>query len=265
MSQFTQYRQCSRLLILLFFALALFKAEAQDISDNGSTSGKLWKFITKPQREFRQERPLYVGATLQGVQLGYHFRKKLSFNLSYTPKNHFTKKDGLEVGGISEGLGFTDGAGDNTIFDITGVEDYENIDKHLIILDARYFVWQSLFVSVGYGFATGSQRTVFFTEEDRTLGNSFYNDLDVTVRVNLKNAHSINLGVGFHHFFGPVGIGFSGVFGLYPRTLRNSIITTNQTIQQADLDILESTVRKEVRRENYGYYQFLMSISFRLK
>ena len=246
------------------FAISLF-SQSEDTATKISPAKSIWKFLVKPQYQYRLQRPFYIGATLQGVQLGYHYNKNLTFNLGYTPRNYFRKADGLELGGISEGLGFTDGANDNEIFQITGVDDYENIDKHLTMLDLRYFPIKglSLFLSAGYGLAINSERTVFFTEATRTIGNTEYENLDLEVKVSLKDAHAFNLGLGFHHFFGPIGVGFSGVFGLNPRRLKNTEITSNQTILEADLDQLKRIVKSEVETEHFGFYQFLISFSFR--
>ena len=234
-------------------------------ADLAKKENNLLSFFFRPQHEHQLKRPYYIGATLQGVQFGYHYNKFLSFNLSYTPKNEFRKANGLELGGISEGLGFTDGANDNTIFDITGVEDYHNLDRHLLIADVRLFPIPALpiFLSAGYGLATKSERTVFFTQETRTIGANQYEDLGIDVQVKLQDAHSINIGAGFHHFFGPVGLGFSGVFGLQPRKLNSINITSNQTIMANDKTALESIIQQEVSREHYGFYQFLVSASFR--
>lgn len=252
------------MLVVLFLG-SNFSLTAQSLTGPEKSKSGIVSFLLRPQYEHRLQRPIYIGATLQGVQMGYHLNKFWTFNLGYTPKNKFNKSNGLELGGISEGLGFTDGANDNTIFDITGVEDYLNIDKHLTMLDARFYVIPALpiFISAGYGLATNSERTVYFTQDSRTIGSTFYEDIDLDVRVELKDANSFNIGAGFHHFFGPVGVGFSGLFGLQPRKLKSVSINSNQTILPNDLEALEKIVRSEVSTEHYGFYQFLVSVNFR--
>ena len=248
-----------KLLLFIFIAISTIQLHAQE-------KNKVVDFFFKPQREYRLQRPYYVGVNMQGFQAGYHFTKNLTFNVAYTPRNYFTKANGLEVGGISEGLGFTDGADDNEIFEIIGVDDYENIDQHLTMIDIRYYPISALnlYLSAGYGLAIGSERTVFFTEETRTIGNTEYENLDLDVRIFLENAHAFNLGGGVHHFFGPVGVGFSGHFGLNPRRLKEIQITSSQTLELEDKTILESIVKSEAETEHFGFYQFLLSFSFNL-
>lgn len=223
-------------------------------------------FLLKPQRDFRLERPIYVGFNSQGFLAGYHFHKNFTFNVAYTPRNYFDSDNGLEVGGISEGLGFTDGADDNEIFQITGVDDYENIDRNLTMIDIRYFPISgfSFFLSAGYGLATHSERSVFFSSATRIIGNNEYKDLGIDVRVLMKNAHSFNIGTGIHHFFGPVGIGFSGHWGLNPRRIDKAEITASETLDAADLVTLGRIIQSEVETEHFGFYQMLFTLSFNL-
>jgi hypothetical protein len=234
--------------------------------DKTSSDNKVIDFLLTPQHEFRLKRPIYIGANAQGFLAGYHFHKNFSFSVAYTPRNYFTKANGLEVGGISEGLGFTDGADDNEIFQITGVDDYENIDQHLTMIDIRYYPIKaiSLYLSAGYGLAINSERSVFFSEGTRTIGNTTYDDLDIDVKVLLENAHAFNLGAGIHHFFGPIGIGFSGHWGLNARRLKEAQITSSQTIQASDLAVLNDIIQSEVETEHFGFYQMIFSFSFRL-
>ena len=238
------------------------KNEAYNKQGNSSLLGKTWSFISRSQRERRTEQKVYSGAFFQGGIIGYHITDRISVNISYAPQNHFTKADGLEIGGISEGLGFTDGANDNTIFGITGVQDYDNLDKHLTMLDFRYFLIQSFFVSSGLGFANSSERTVFFTQESRTIGSTLYDDADLTVKVRLHDAFAFNLGAGVHHFFGPVGLGFTGVFGILPRRLKATEISSNQNIANSDIELLNSKIKNEVETEHFGFYEFVLTYSF---
>ena len=252
-----------KVLVVVLIIMISLSVEGQN---DENTSNGVMSFLLKPQREFRLKQPIYVGGNYQGFLAGYHFHKNFTFNIAYTPRNYFTKANGLEVGGISEGLGFTDGADDNEIFQITGVDDYENIDRHLTMVDVRYFPISgfSFFLSGGYGLAANSERSVFFSEATRIIGDNEYQNLDIDVRVLMNDAHSFNIGTGIHHFFGPVGIGFSGHWGLSPRSMSRVEVSTNQTLAAADLATLEGIVETEVAEEHFGFYQMLFTFSFNL-
>ncbi len=237
-------------------------------SECGNKLGSFWSKYTTNQCLSRAAKAYYIGANFQGVVAGYHYNKKTTFEIAYTPENFFTKEGEFEVGGVREGLGSFENGSSENYAGLTGeAADYENSDKHLTRFLTRYHLIGPLSLVGGLGIAFDSTRKIKFAKAKHTLGNNTY-DTAVNASWTLKDSFSPLVGFDIGHIFRVnwgaiegIRLAFKGVYGVIPRRVTSvSVETPNATVSSSDLELFKKELINAAEREYYGFYTFDIEI-----
>ena len=212
------------------------------------------------QHEQRALRSYYGGIGLGSFTVGYHYKEKWGVSFYYHPYNQFEQGDPV-------GLGFGEGTAGKQyrnarIYGQTGLEGYENLDRHTLVAGVRYYVLSSFFVGTGLALQVGSSREVNFLSQDRQVGNSMYNNLGIHVTTSLKNQFTPYLALGFHHQIGRMGLFAEGNFGFGNKRLKHSTISFTQEIAESDRQQFLGEVQRGARSEGFGIATAGLSFSF---
>ena len=205
------------------------------------------------QYSARMNNPCYAGPILFGVTAGCHLNQYMALTGQYHPNNEFETGDAI-------GLGFGEA---NFVYGQEGIEAYHNLDKHTFVGNMRLYVLGPIYVGLGAAHQRGSSRSVTFAQGNRTIGNSLYEDISVTVETQMKDQTAPVLAVGLHPFLRRIGLIAEANFGLaFSKQLDDANITTSQPLSDEDLALFKEVVRQDAESEGFGIATYGITFSF---
>lgn len=201
----------------------------------------------------RMNNRCYAGPILFGVTAGCHINQYMALTVQYHPNNEFATGDAI-------GLGFGEA---NFVYGQEGIEAYHNLDKHTFVSNMRLYVVGPIYVGAGVAHQRGSSRSVTFAQGERTIGNSLYEDISVTVETQMKDQTAPVLAVGLHPFLRRIGLIAEANFGLaFPKQLDDANITASEAISDEDLALFKEIVRQDAESEGFGIATYGTTFSF---
>jgi hypothetical protein len=128
----------------------------------------------------------------------------------------------------------------------------------------RFYLLGPFYIAGGVAHQRGSTRSVTFEEQDRTIGNTLYEDISITVDTEMKDQTAPVLALGVHQFFlQRLGLIAEANFGLaLPKQLADVKITASQPISDEDLALFKETVRQDAESEGFGIATYGVTFSF---